>query len=100
MIEEIIVKTNKKQKKGSKIEVNEVNEVNEAQMGEISAKNELVLYNLTKASRDFNYIRNMANIFYFYRRVPTLSCLGEGSLGLRSNNCKIIDQSTFLLELK
>lgn len=94
MIEEIIVKTNKKQKKGSKIEVNE------AQMGEISAKNELVLYNLTKASRDFNYIRNMANIFYFYRRVPTLSCLGEGSLGLRSNNCKIIDQSTFLLELK
>ncbi len=42
----------------------------------------------------------MRNLYKLNKRHASLSCLDPNSLGLRSNNLKIIDKGTFENEMK
>lgn len=62
---------------------------------DVKAMNELLIHKLSKASEGYNYIESMKQIFGINKKVPSLSCLNPGGLGLRSSSLKLIDRGTF-----
>lgn len=60
----------------------------------------MLIHNLSKAADQYNYLESMRNLYKLNRRHSSLSCLDPNSLGLRSNDLKMINKETFENEMR
>lgn len=94
ILADLVAKTNEKMR--SKKTKSLIMSLSEGNRGEEKAENEMVVYRLSEAIDNFNYVENMKRIFELNKKVLSLSCLEA----LRSNNLKVIDKSTYEAEMK
>lgn len=93
ILADLVVKTNERmrfKKTKSMMMMSEGNRQEE------KAENEMVVFRLSQAVDNFNYVENMKRIFELNKKVLSLSCLDA----LRSNSLKVIDKPTFEAEMK
>lgn len=94
IIADLVAKTNERMR--SKKAKSMLMKASEGNRGEEKAENELVVFQLSEAIDNFNYVENMKRIFELNKKVLSLSCLNT----LRSNNLKVINKPTFEAEMK